>query len=194
MTNRPLPATPRHTTPDTSSHATDPNPTAPGYASAPNPGTLPHNSATPPPAARIPTDLWDPATQIDPAIWQRIGLDPTTTTDTLGSIAPPYGFRLYTGHDTTRMYSITIWSQIYTVEEFRRKESGAAFIPVTIGTRTGFRYAPAADTTGDHCTIIFPVPHGSCSIQIIRQSTRAPISPSDKAIRIARVIVPFFPV
>lgn len=188
------PAAPTHTHPPCAPTATDaPIPhTSATAADTPIPHTSPTATDTPPPR-RTPATLWDPSTAIDPKIWRQIGLDPTTTTNTFGGAEPPYGFRLYSGHDTTRMYSVTVWSQIYTVEEFRRKESGAIFIPITIGTRTGFRYAPAADTTGDHCTLIFPAPHGSCSIQLIRQSTRAPMSPADKAIRIARLIVPFFP-
>ncbi len=91
------------------------------------------------------------------------------------------------------MYSITVWSQIYTVEDFRRRESGAVFHPVTIAARLGFRYTPSADTTGDHCTLIFPTLQDSCSIQVIRQSTHAPIPPCNKAIQIAALLVPLFP-
>ena len=139
-----------------------------------------------------PVALWDPGTQISPDIWRKIGLDPATASSTLGGIAPPRGFALYGGHCTTRMYSITVWSQIYTVEDFRRKE-GIPFSPITIAGRPAYHYAPAGDTTGDHHTIIFPTPRGSCSIQIIRQSPRAPATPYTKALNIATVLGPLFP-
>jgi hypothetical protein len=137
--------------------------------------------------------LWDPSTRIDDAVCRAIGLDPTTASRTIGGVAPPAGFALWSAHDVTGMYSVTVWSQIYTLDDFLRKEASAEFVPVTIADRAGYRYSPAGDTTGDHCTLIFPAAQGSCSIQLIRQSARAPSRPCDKAIEIATVLVPLFP-
>lgn len=136
--------------------------------------------------------LWDPGTQIDPGVWRAIGLDPATASRTIGGIAPPRAFALYGGHCTTRMYSVTVWSQIYTVGDFRRKER-TPFHPITIAGRPAYHYTPAGDTTGDHCTVIFHTPHGSCSIQVIRQSPRAPNTPYLEVLHIAAVLAPLFP-
>lgn len=136
--------------------------------------------------------LWDPGAQIALAVWEDIGIDPRTRSSTIGGVTPPRGFALCGGHCTTRLYSVTVWSQIYTVDDFRRKE-GIPFSPITIAGRTAYHYTPAGDTTGDHCTIIFPTSQGSCSVQIIRQSRRARVTPYIKALHIATILAPLFP-
>ncbi|MQY21986.1 hypothetical protein [Nocardia macrotermitis] len=139
-----------------------------------------------------PVACWDPATQAPREVWQEIGLDLDTATTTIGGIAPPREFALYGGQLTTWMYSVTVWSQLYTVEDFRRKER-TPFTMVPIAGPPAYHYTPAGDTTGDHRTIIFPTSYGSCSIQVIRQSTRAPATPAREAIRIATILVPVLP-
>ena len=103
------------------------------------------------------------------------------------------GFKRCGGVDRSRTYAITVWAQRYTVNDFRRKESGIEFSPITIAGRAGFQYRPGSDHRGDQCCLIFPAVHGSCSVEVLRLDPKSARPPIDRAIEVAQVMVPVLP-
>ncbi|WP_433600374.1 hypothetical protein ACQPXH_00430 [Nocardia sp. CA-135953] len=136
--------------------------------------------------------LWDPSL-IGDDVWRQIGVDPATLSSDIGGIDRIDGFKRCGGHDHLRLYSIDVWSQIYTVDDFRRKEAGAAFVPVTIARRHGLRYRPVFDRAGDHCNLIFASTLGSFSIEVLRLEPGSAIAPLNRAIEVANIMVPLLP-
>ncbi|MFQ6329633.1 hypothetical protein ACLMAL_26340 [Nocardia sp. CWNU-33] len=136
--------------------------------------------------------LWDPSL-IAEAVWRQIGVDPSTLSSDIGGIDRIDGFKRCGGHDHPRIYSVDVWSQVYTVEDFIHKEAGAEFVPVTIAGRHGLWYRPASDRIGDHCNLIFASTLGSFSIEVLRLEPRISVTPGDRAIEVASVVVPLLP-
>jgi hypothetical protein len=136
--------------------------------------------------------LWDPAL-IGDDVWRQIGVDPTTLSSDIGGIDRIGGFRRRGGHDNPRTYSVDVWSQVFTVDDFTHKEAGAEFVPVMIAGHHGLRYRPASDRAGDHCNLIFASMLGSFSIEVLRLEPRSRVSPLDRAIEVANVVVPLLP-
>ncbi|WP_433661371.1 DUF3558 family protein [Nocardia sp. CA-128927] len=134
-------------------------------------------------------DLWDPCL-IGEEVWRQIGVDPGTLSSDIGGIDRIEGFRRCGGHDQPRTYSVDVWSQVYTVDDFTRKEAGTEFLPVTIADRNGLRYRPGSDRTGDQCNLTFPSILGSFSIVVLRLDPRSRVAPHDRAIEVANVVVP----
>ncbi|MFQ6397093.1 hypothetical protein ACLMAJ_26985 [Nocardia sp. KC 131] len=136
--------------------------------------------------------LWDP-TLIGDDVWRQIGVDPSTLSSDIGGIGRIDGFRRRGGHGHPRIYSVDVWSQVYTVDDFTHKESGAEFVPITIAGRPGLRYRRASDRAGDRCNLIFASILGSFSIEVLRLEPRSRVAPHDRAIEVANVVVPLLP-
>lgn len=136
--------------------------------------------------------LWNPAL-IGDDVWRQIGVDLSTLSSDIGGIDRIDGFRRCGGHDNPRTYSVDVWSQVYTVDDFTRKESGAEFVPVTIASRHGLRYRPASDRAGNHCNLIFASILGSFSIEVLRLEPRSRVAPYERAIEVANAVVPLLP-
>jgi hypothetical protein len=136
--------------------------------------------------------LWDPK-EIGHDVWRRVGIDPATLTSDIAGSRRVYGFKRCGGIEDGRAYAVSVWSQLYTVDDVRRKETGVEFVPVIIGDRTGFRYSPSSDRHGDRCELIFLAADASYSIEVLRLDPRTRIVPADRALEVARVIVPLLP-
>jgi len=136
--------------------------------------------------------LWDPR-EIDPDVWQQVDVDPSMLSTDIAGRPDAAGFKRCGGIDRPRAYAIDVWSQRYTLDDFRRKESAAEFVPVTIADRAGFRFRPRSDHSGDQCSLIFPAVHGSYSISVLRLDPHSPVAPADRAIEVAQVMVPLLP-
>ncbi|WP_062980639.1 hypothetical protein [Nocardia anaemiae] len=136
--------------------------------------------------------LWNPSL-IGDDVWRQIGVDPSTLSSDIGGIDRIDGFRRCGGHDNPRTYSIDVWSQVYTVDDFTRKEAGVEFVPVRIADRRGLRYRPASDRAGDHCNLIFASILGSFSIEVLRLEPRSRVASDDRAIEVANAVVPLLP-
>ncbi|MBF6329098.1 DUF3558 family protein [Nocardia transvalensis] len=136
--------------------------------------------------------LWDPCGLGD-EVWRQVGVDPATLRSDIGGIARIEGFKRCGGIDVERTCAVDIWAQIYTVEDFRRKEVGTEFIPISIAGREGLRYRPICDRTGQQCSLLFPAAVGSFSIEVLKLDPRGPVDPCARAIEVATVVVPLLP-
>ena len=139
--------------------------------------------------------LWDPCT-IPHEVWRQIGVDPSTLSNDMGGgagVALPDGFKRCGGHNNPWTVSVDVWSQIYGVDDFKRKEAGAQFTDVTVAGRSGVRYQPAGDKTGDHCNIVFPSSAGSFSIEVMRADPSSTVNPCDHAMHVPGTVVPLIP-
>ncbi|NQE86002.1 hypothetical protein [Nocardia terpenica] len=136
--------------------------------------------------------LWDPCA-LGHDVWQQIGIDPSTLSSSIAGFDRVDGFKRCGGHDIPRTYAVAVWSQIYTVDDFRRKEAGAEFVPVTVAGRDGLLYRPVRDRTGGQLHLIFPSPQGSYSIEVLRLDPRSPVEPRDRVLEVANIVVPLLP-
>ncbi|NQE90875.1 DUF3558 family protein [Nocardia terpenica] len=136
--------------------------------------------------------LWDPCT-LGPDVWRRIGVDPSTLSPRIAGFDRVDGFKRCGGVDALRTYAIDVWSQLHTIDDFRRKETGTEFIPITIADRDGFRYRPRSDHSGDQCNLIFPAVRGSYSVDVLRLDPRARTSPAERVVEVAEIVVPMLP-
>ncbi|MFI6997184.1 hypothetical protein [Nocardia sp. NPDC050175] len=136
--------------------------------------------------------LWDPCL-IGEDAWRQIGVEPPTLSSDIGGIDRIDGFRRCGGRDQPRTYSIDVWSQVYTVDDFIRKEAGAEFVSVTVTGRLGLRYSPVSDRSGDRCNLVFDSILGSFSIAVLRLDPRSHVAPHLRAIEVANVVVPLLP-
>lgn len=86
-----------------------------------------------------------------------------------------------------------MWSQIRSVAEYRRKESGTEFASVTIGGRAGFAFSPKSDHSGDQRSLIVPATNGSYSIEVLRLDPRSRTLPAGWLLEVAQIMVPLLP-
>ncbi|MEV5838990.1 DUF3558 domain-containing protein [Nocardia sp. NPDC052112] len=137
--------------------------------------------------------LWDPC-QIPQDVWRRMGVDPSTLSSDIGGTQEP-GFKLCGGHDTKpeRTFDVDVWSTIHTVEDYKRKEANAEFVPVNVGGRAGVSYRPAADKRGDQCNLLFPAKQGAFLVTVLKQEASSPVAPCDRATAVAEIVVPLLP-
>jgi hypothetical protein len=147
--------------------------------------TTPHRKAAT-------AEPWDPRTISDDA-WRRIGIEPATLGTAIAGAERADGFKRCGGHDNRVTFAVDVWSQVYPVDDFERKEAGAEFLPITITGRRGFHYHRVAETRSDRCHLIFPSIHGSYSIDVLKLDPRSPDDPCDRAVEVAMVMVRFLP-
>jgi hypothetical protein len=140
----------------------------------------------------VATELWDPRS-IGDDVWRYIGVDPATLGSDIAGRDWMDGFHRRGGVDISRAYSVDVWSQVYTVDDFQRKEIGAEFAPVTIADRVGFHYHRAADRSRNHCHLLFPAAAGSYSIEVLRLYARSRTTSCARAIDVAHAVVPLLP-
>jgi hypothetical protein len=136
--------------------------------------------------------LWDP-TGIDHEVWHEIGVDPTSLTSDVAGSHRVGGFKRCGGKEFSHGYAISVWSQLHSVEDFRRTQPGTAFAPVAVAGRVGFRYRPTFDHRGDQCDLVFPAVDGSCSIEVLRLDHRSRTTPVDRILAAAQILVPNLP-
>ncbi|MQY24344.1 hypothetical protein [Nocardia macrotermitis] len=137
--------------------------------------------------------LWDP-TRIDHEAWGEAGVDPSSLTSDIAGRTRVAGFKRCGGKEFSRGYAINVWSQLYTVDDFRKVRSGTDFDAVTIADRVGYRYRPRFDHGGDQWDLLFAAEDGSCSIEVIRLSRRVRTAPVDRLLQVAQVLVPHLPI
>ncbi|MQY23839.1 hypothetical protein NRB20_69720 [Nocardia sp. RB20] len=126
-------------------------------------------------------------------MWEEIGVVPAALTTSIAGRPDVSGFKRCGGIDRWRTYAINVWSQSRTVDDFRRKERRIEFYPTSIAERTAYRYQPGSDHSGDRCCLLFPTSQGSCTIDVLRISPESLVSPTDRAIRVSRVLVRVLP-
>ncbi|MBV7706466.1 DUF3558 domain-containing protein [Nocardia nova] len=132
--------------------------------------------------------LWDPCT-IPHETWQQVGVAPSTLSPTIAGSDHVDGFKHCGGHDVPWTFGVDVWSQIYSVDDYRHKESGTTFQPVTIAGRDGFEY----HKTADECNLIFASKQGSYSVEVLKQDPESAVVPCDQATTVANAIIPLFP-
>lgn len=136
--------------------------------------------------------LWDPCT-LDSAAVAQMKVDPSTRKSDIAGQSSVEGFKKCTWHDNPWTYSVNVWSTVYTVDDYRKKEAGADFQPVTIGGRSGVKYEPMDDSSGDQCFVQFPGDHGSFIVSVLRQDPSTPEAPCDRATAAATAVVGALP-
>ncbi|MQY24395.1 DUF3558 family protein [Nocardia macrotermitis] len=141
----------------------------------------------------IHSSLWDPRTLPD-EVWQQVGVDPTTLATTIGGLEGVFkGFKRCGGRSNPGNFALDVWSQMYTLEDFRRKHAGVEFVPISIAGREGMRFRPITDRQGDQCDLLFPAEQGSLSVTVLRLDHHSSSSPFERAAEAAAVIVPLLP-
>lgn len=136
--------------------------------------------------------LWDPCT-LDAATVDQMQVDPSTRKSDIAGQASVEGFKKCTWHDTPWTYSVNVWSTVHSVDDYRQKEAGADFQTVTIGGRSGVKYVPAEDSSGDQCFVQFPAGHGSYIVSVLRQDPNSAEAPCDRATAAASAVVGALP-
>ncbi|WP_181063701.1 DUF3558 domain-containing protein [Nocardia nova] len=136
--------------------------------------------------------LWDPCT-LDASTVGQMKVDPSTRKSDIAGQSSVEGFKKCTWHDLPWTYSVNVWSTVYTVDDYRKKEAGADFQPVTVGGRSGVKYDPADDSSGDQCFVQFPGENGSYILSVLRQDPTTAEAPCDRATAAASAVVGTLP-
>lgn len=136
--------------------------------------------------------LWDPCS-IGSEVWTRTGVDPSTVSSTIAGTDRVDGWKHCGGHDKPWTYSVDVWSTTHTIDDYRKRQDYTDFVPITVAGRDGFRYRQTSDSSGDKCDIVFPTSGGAAEVSVLRQDSKATVTPCDRAIAVATVVVPLMP-
>ncbi|MEU4342686.1 DUF3558 domain-containing protein [Nocardia sp. NPDC023852] len=137
--------------------------------------------------------LWDPCTQIGDEVLRRLDVDPASRDSGVGGVQLD-GWKICSwyhppGHD----YSLTIYSTIFTVDDFKKKKENVDFVGVSVTGRSGWKFRRDSDKRNETCDLLFSAGGGSLQISFNRLSPSASVSPCDRATAAADVLVPLFP-
>ncbi len=140
--------------------------------------------------------LWDPCTNIGSDILQKLGVDQSSKDTGIGGVQQP-GWKDCTwayppGHER----SVTVWSTIHTIDEFKKKADDVDFVSISIAGRDGWRYHRVSDPNSEKCDLVFPAAQsssGAYEISFYNLDPSVMTPPCDEAVSVAHLVVPLFP-
>ncbi|ATL66161.1 DUF3558 domain-containing protein [Nocardia terpenica] len=136
--------------------------------------------------------LWDPCTRIGSDTLEKLGLDQSSKESGAGGVPQP-GWKICTWFTPEHNQSTTVFSTIYTIDDFKKKEDNTDFVGISIAGRDGFRYHRASDKNNESCALVFPGSSGSYQVSFENLDPGMTSSPCDGAVQVANNVVPLFP-
>jgi hypothetical protein len=139
--------------------------------------------------------LWDPCTQIDSDILHELGVDQSSRQTGIGGVQQPGWKDCSWGYPPEHDQSLTIWSTIYTVADFKKKTDNTEFTQISAAGRDGWKFHRVTDKDNEDCDLLFPGSSGTVTYQISFSNVEPGLStsPCDAAMKVASIVAPLFP-
>ena len=139
--------------------------------------------------------LWDPCTQISSDVLQKLGVDQSSKESGIGGVQQS-GWKICSwSYPPEHNQSVTIYSTIHTIDEFKKKSENTDFVSVSVDGRAGWKFHRATDKDNEICDLVFPFTLGVGSYQISFGNLDPGMtsSPCEGATNAAKVLVAAFP-
>ncbi|MBF6063723.1 DUF3558 domain-containing protein [Nocardia terpenica] len=139
--------------------------------------------------------LWDPCTQIGSDTLQQLGVDQSSKDSGIGGVPQPGWKDCSWSYPPEHDQSVTIWSSIYTIDDYKQKADNTDFMPITAAGRSGWKYHRVSDKNNEKCDLVFPAQSsvGAYEISFYNLEPGLTASPCDRAMSVANIVVPLFP-